>query len=363
MTRTYIHSCRLAALACLAGITLSCSVACTASESIGHRLLRAERDAMELSPTEFEARAAQLDSLADQAIKRIAALHADDATAEGVKRIFNEIDSVLVDNDYVVFINTETLSDALAEGVPASGGRTVITQKMKDHEASTHLVPRYRFDCDTGGIIYLDILGRLNKPVVMFETPHHNCVRWILSPTEHVNWDVNDAASYTDDEHREGAPLTASGFSAALEHSGHYFQDMSLAEVEAYHLMILARLYESRGRLDRAFDCYERAIRGRPYSATPRNNLAWLITTRPSLQTPGLRDYALSLARSAVSIEPANGYFVDTLAATYASRGEFDKAIATETGPGGRRRADRIRAYEASLTPVDMNWKDLAPGE
>ena len=338
------------------------ATSCRSNETIGHQWLREECQALGTNDAELLARSKRLDMLATESIGRIRKLNVDDKTPDGVKRILSEIDSVLVENNYVVFINTKTLSDALTPGIPTSGGAVVRTPQMESHRKKFPDATYYRFDCDTGTIIYLDILQRLGEPVVMFETPKHNCLRWDLSPTKHINWDVNDAASYTDDEHRQGVPHTAGNFDLTAERSEHYLLDMTSDEVEAYHLAIVAGLYKARGKYDQAIECYEASIVGRPYVAMPRNNLAWMIATEPSLQTSKLHELALTMAQSAVDLEPKNGNHVDTLAAVYAARHEFEKAIAVESAPNGRQRQTRLDAYQNRCTPVDMNWR-LEPDE
>jgi hypothetical protein len=324
-------------------------------ETIAHEILRAEYEAKGGTDDDYTARLNQLNSIVDLAVERIKALRVDESTPEGIKKLFSEVDQVLVDKHYHVFIQTETLWDALTPGIPASGGRHVLTPKMEEHRQRFPDATYYRFDCDTGTIIHLGVFERLGKPVVMVETPKHNFLRWRISPHQHVNWDVNDSESYTDDQHRAGAPRTTSGFDDDTEKKGHYLLDMPRDEVRCYHLAIVAGLFKEGQQFAKAIDCYHESIECRPYAATPKNNLAWMIATQPSLQRKELLDHALTMARSAVELRPKDGNLIDTLAAIHAARHEFDEAIAVEES--GRNNPSRIKAYLDHKTPVEMDWK------
>jgi len=331
-----------------------------AVETIAHEILRAEHEAKGSTDEDYKERLKQLDSIVDLAVQRVKVLRVDESTPEGIQRLFSEVDQVLVDKHYNVFIQTETLWDALTPGIPSSGGAHILTAKMKEHRERFPDATYYRFDCDTGTIIHLGVFERLQKPVVMVESPKHNFLRWRISPHQHVNWDVNDSQSYTDDQHRAGVPRTTGPFDGETERKGHYLLDMPREEVKCYHLSIVAGLWKERQQFEKAIECYRKSIEGRLYSATPRNNLAWMIATQPSLQRKEFLDHALSMARSAVELRPKDGSIIDTLAAVHAARHEFDDAIAVEKT--GRNNPSRIKAYLDRKTPVEMDWK-LEPDE
>lgn len=94
----------------------------------------------------------------------------------------------------------------------------------------------------------------------------------------------------------------------------------TLAHVQAAVLLRQARRY------DEARHLLEQALRARPDDPIAANSLAWLRATcpEPSLQNA---DEAIRLAESAcTATENKNPYFLDTLAAAYARRGDFEKA-------------------------------------
>jgi Tfp pilus assembly protein PilF len=80
---------------------------------------------------------------------------------------------------------------------------------------------------------------------------------------------------------------------------------------------------------------YEAALQSEPDSATPLNNLAWLLSAAPdeSVRNGGQAvDLALRLNRVT---QQKNPFFIRTLAAAYAEAGQFDKAVdAGETASG-----------------------------
>ena len=84
------------------------------------------------------------------------------------------------------------------------------------------------------------------------------------------------------------------------------------------------------GRFKEAVRDYERALKIRSDLAVVHNDLAWLLATCPDEQ---IRDPALAIKHGKLALETGgeeNGHFLDTLAAAYASAGDFEKA--TELG-------------------------------
>lgn len=334
------------------------------SATIAHRWLAREYAAMkgrENAPTlaSYQDRVTLLDALIDEAVRRVRALQIDGSDDAAIVKQFDEVDRVLVDSHYNGFIHTKLLWDALTPGISDSGGTRFMTDRMRQHRAAHPEAQYFRFDCDTGSVIYLAVFEVLGRPVVMVETPRHNFVRWRVSPDHHVNWDVNDARSYSDDEHRSGALQTTGPFSREVERLGHHLVDMSPSEVEYYHQGIVAGVFKESGQFDEAVRMYLSSIEGTPWAATPRNNLAWMIATTKELQRPELHNLAVRMAQSAVALRSHDGNFIDTLAAAYAARGDFDIAFQTEML--GRRNANRLKVYSERTRPADTNWSSEPP--
>ena len=93
----------------------------------------------------------------------------------------------------------------------------------------------------------------------------------------------------------------------------------------------LAEALSAQGRFDEALGHYRVACQLRPDWPDPINNLAWLIATHPELKNRDVSE-AVRLARRACELTNyQNPIPLGTLAAAYASAGDFSKAIDTVT--------------------------------
>ena len=302
------------------------------------------------SETEYEERVARLNMLVNEAVKRVRALKADDTTALGVRASFAAVDQVLVDHHYQILFRTPSLWDMLTPGIPNNGETHQLTEPMKKHQEMNPGATFYRFDCDTGSMVHLSVWERLGKPVFLVELPEHVFIRWQLSESNWVNWDVNASASYTDQRYRRRFALPKEE-----EERMKFLQNMPQQEVKMYHLSLLAKMAHQRGDLDKAVRYFTGSIEGRPHANMNRNNFAWMIATERGLQKAELLDVALKEARRAVEMSPKDHGYIDTLAAVYAARGDFESAIRTEeTGKNSR---ERIEAYRKKKTPAELGWK------
>ena len=322
-------------------LVISLDQANEAQPSIGHRLLKAEYQVVSRTKaappaTELQRRLALLDSIVTESAQRIQGLTIDNTTREGVLKNFQEVSDVLEERGFRLRIPTKLFWEAL-------------TVRQESKEAPSH----FQYDCDTGAFIYLSVFEALDCPVVLVETPNHFLVRWRLSDTEHVNWDVNDRASYTDAAHRKGIPKTTPESNRETERRGFYLKDMSEKELIGYHLAIIARIAMNNGHFEQALELYNLAERNRPHKAPLKNNIAWAIATKPSLQNPESLKRARRLAKFAVAIDPHPNW-IDTLAAVYAAQRQFEMAIQTEKA--GHNNPARLKAYLEKKTPAEMNW-------
>lgn len=98
-----------------------------------------------------------------------------------------------------------------------------------------------------------------------------------------------------------------------------------------YHL---ATVYYATGDLDKAAEYYEQAIELRPDSAEALNNLAYLYTEKNIKHKE-----ALTMAETAVRLEPNNASYLDTLGWAHYRLGNFDQALrfllrAAQLSPG-----------------------------
>ena len=86
-------------------------------------------------------------------------------------------------------------------------------------------------------------------------------------------------------------------------------------------------VYRLKGQYDRAISDFNKAIKMNSLDPEAYNNLAWLFATA---KAPGFRDgkRAVELALKACELSDWKiGEYLDTLAAAYARRGDFDYAV------------------------------------
>jgi tetratricopeptide (TPR) repeat protein len=240
-----------------------------------------------------------LDDLIDTVLSRVK--YDQKASQEDqARRISNVISSTMRDRGFAIFIDTETLGDALVDRNQASES------------------PRRIFDCDTGSLIFVTIAENLGAPVAMVEMPlpgskfHHNFIRWLRGSATLLEWDMNLQTQCK-------APPELTGFEG---------KSMGRDEEIGYALSLRPDLWERQTQYDRAITDLHTAVI--LYSGSDvYNNLAWLIATRPVSNRDLLKDEALAAARHAVKLWPTANYR-DTLACVYAMRGDYANAISTE---------------------------------
>ena len=217
-------------------------------------------------------------------------------SVDQARAISRVISSTMQEMGFALFIDTQTLSDALID-------------RNQVGEA-----PRRIFDCDTGSLIFLTIAANLGALVAMVEMPlpgskfHHNFVRWLQRNGTLLEWDMNLQSQCT-------APRGLTGYEG---------KSMSREEVVGYALSLRPYLWERRTEWDHAVtDLHSSMIL---YTGSDvYNNLAWLIATRPVSNRNLLRDEALIAAQHAVELWPTANY-KDTAACVFALRGEYQRA-------------------------------------
>ena len=215
--------------------------------------------------------------------------------------ISKAVTQTLRDEGFALYIDTETLSDALLDRNAAGES------------------PRRIFDCDTGSLIFLTVAENLGAPVAMVEMPlphskfHHNFVRWLDGGKTLIEWDMNLGS-------RCEAPPDLTGFEG---------KGMSREELVGYAFSLRPNLWRRQDQYDRALADFHTSMI--LYAGSDvYNNLAWLIATREVSNRKLLKDEALIAAQHGVEIWPTANY-KDTLACVFALRGEFASAIKLET--------------------------------
>lgn len=285
--------------------------------------------------------------------------HADD---ESIRHAFRLVDEEIYRLGGLTCVNTPSLEQTLGPLSRASD-RGWGNVEIVGQECTVYLGNDYRrdivrsnvdrgvwpFDCDTGALLYLAVAERHGWPVHIVEVPKHNFVRWRRPDGTTVNWDVNDARSYLDDEYRAGTALFASAFDSSIEEKGRYLQDISPAEVERYYLgLYVVRLADS-SCVASAFDKL-----GAPVPATTQNAFAWAFATAPHFAGTQYAEMGVGLAESAVAANPGSCDRWDTLSCARAAVGDFSGALRVEREhlPNSRRSrfyAEGRNCYESEV--------------
>jgi len=133
----------------------------------------------------------------------------------------------------------------------------------------------------------------------------------------------NDARVYNN----LGGALSAQGKSD--EAISYYRQALQIKPNDALGHSNLGRGLKMVGRFDEAIKHLREAVRLGPGYVTALNELAWILSTQPD---PNLRDAdeAIEFAERAAKLTKyQSAHTLDTLAAAYASAGQFDKAVLT----------------------------------
>jgi len=276
---------------------------------IGFEILDSESEACFVPDQEYRL----LDDLIDSVLARTSydtTIQAPEAQRQQAAAISKTISDVLENYHFQIFIDTETLSDALIDRVDSNGSRVRI------------------FDCDTGSLIFLTIAENLHVSVAMVEIPlagnnDHNYVRWLSNGESYFEWDLN----------RRSARSTPSGLPWP------YGKSMTRDEALAYSLSLRPKLWERRGRYDDAVHDYQTALM--LYGgATGYNNFSWLIATRTVAGRMQLQKAALFAAEKAMGIYPKPNHR-DTLACAYALMGDFERAF-EEEGKAAEEQPDEV---------------------
>jgi tetratricopeptide (TPR) repeat protein len=265
-------------------------------KGIGFEILDSESQACFVPDQEYRL----LDDLIDSVLNRVK--YDGTTTSLGQARTISKaISDALLENRFALFIDTETVSDALVDR-NATGER-----------------PRRIFDCDTGSLIFLTVAENLGAPVAMVEMPlpysknHHNFVRWLQGDSTLFEWDMNLRSQCR-------VPPGLTGFEG---------KSMTRGEAVGYALSLRPNLWTRQKQYDRALTDFHTSMILYEGSDV-YNNLAWLIATREVSQREMLKDEALTAARHAFDIWPSANY-KDTLACVYALRGDFVSAIKKES--------------------------------
>ena len=142
----------------------------------------------------------------------------------------------------------------------------------------------------------------LGLPLYFVESPNHNLLQWKFSDGTHLNWDNNDALSYSDEEVRMGAMRTAGGFTREQEQKNRYLIPRTREEIVAYYTGLIVSDLES---LDCIVDLYKTLEQAHWVDATTLNNYAWAFSTVSGFEGSDYTQEAIVLAEKATELMPS----------------------------------------------------------
>lgn len=268
--------------------------------------------------------------------------------------ILKTIDSVLIEQYFVVCIKVESLSDALT---PKKLNEFTCYKYLPGYRGEfcqRHLNSNYfGIDCDLGAILYASIGEALALPIHVIEVPDHNFVRWRFSDHDYINFDNNSANIYPDDTFRQGLSPTASqDFSIEEETKSHFLQDMTENDIKGYYLAIIAISLSHQGRYLETEKLYKEAVSYRPYDALAMNNLSWMYITVPEFKSDLYYQQAYRLSQMVDSLLPRSIEYLDTYSCACAGIRDFENALKIEVR--ARNKPSRIKGYKEGKTCLEI---------
>jgi tetratricopeptide (TPR) repeat protein len=127
-------------------------------------------------------------------------------------------------------------------------------------------------------------------------------------------------------------------YGAALHKNGQldeaiiqYKESLRIAPQYSGALNNMGVVYLLKGKAEQAIACWKEALKYKPDDVEIMNNMAWVKATRESLNFHDSNE-AIQLSKRACDLTKySRADILDTLAAAYASAGDFDEAIKTAT--------------------------------
>jgi tetratricopeptide (TPR) repeat protein len=261
-------------------------------------------------------------------------VHEHEFRRRQVLNALRQIDDVLADHnviyppgDWILTLaeglQPHTLTEADAKAALAHNH----TQKRIDHIKNYKGKTFYYMDCDILSFMYMSIGELIGLDLHLVDCPTHNFVRYAFSETDYIDWETTGPEETTDKLYRMIYPnITSTNIEERV-----YLATMTPDETLGYFFSLRGARCEklTPPNYQQAEADYKTAMHLYPQAAGPHNALAWIYVAAPGLWH-GLSDMPIELALRAVSIQPHDSEFLDTLATTYAAARDFDKAIMFE---------------------------------
>src|SRR5258706_14871155 len=283
-----------------------------------------------------QAKYALLDAIIDDAKQRNTYDPSIQEPGERIKqaeRILQQIDDVLTDHNFLYPPGDYDVTSLRASLAPQRYDRDAlerilrvqVNQRRRDHARAHAEEPFYITDCDISSFIFLGVGDALGIDLHLVDLPDHMFVRWQFADGTHVNWDTNDAKAPSDKDYAADYAM-----GKRLRKRRIYLATMTPREAEGYAYFLRGQRFEDREQPIEAIADMEKSRELYPQSTQARSDLAWLYATAACVDERHRKE-SLSLAQSALDLEPQCAMFWDSIAAAHAANGDFKRA-AKEAG-------------------------------
>lgn len=301
------------------------------SETIAHRILKLEAGLRPVAADVVQTLNTVLEDacLAVQKVKRGRENRWDPRYMEAVLR---SIDATLLQHGFL-YPDTgaaDLLSESLIPLQLTPARRQSFQMQSQNHRRFPMIAERFpgpffSADCDTVSFLYLSVAERLQLPLFLVvipsrdRRPGHAFVRW-REGTRHLNWETTDAAIRTDESYLKpwNISLAAVRTKAALA-------DLTSDQTMGCVHYLLAVKHERRGDSEQALQELRVALKLHPENLDVQREFAWVTATGAEVKA---RDHDAAIryiSRVLEIMEDPDAR--DTLAAVYASAGQFELAV------------------------------------
>jgi hypothetical protein len=312
-------------------------------DTFAHRVLDIDSGEALASPEKY----ALLDALIDDAKQRITydpALQDPRERLNQAERILRQIDDILTDHNFLYPPGGYDVTSLRASLAPQRYDKAALERILRvgvnkrriDHARAHADEPFYITDCDISSFLFIGIGDALGIDLHLVDLPDHMFVRWELAGGAHVNWDTNDGAVISDKEYAADYAM-----GKRLRKRRVYLSSMTDREAEGFAYFLRGQRFEDRNEAAKAIPDLETARKLYPQSTQARSELAWLYATAAGVD-PAQRKESLSLAQSALDLEPQCAMFWDSSAAAHAANGDFKRAA-----------KEAAKAEDLAATPED----------
>jgi hypothetical protein len=305
-----------------------------ASDDVVVRILKMDAEVRTVNQQMFKT----LDEVMNDACSRIKKLHKSGAGAWDpvyAESALKCIDDALVAHGFIYPDKgvVDLLADTLTPYQMTESRRPSFEGHPANERRLAAIAARYPgsfyvADCDTGCFIYLGVAERLSLPIHFIDLPGfdghagHNLVRW-REGSHFIDWETTDGCTMPDDFYKSKWKVSPAQLKARA-----VLTDLTTEEVFGYEHLLVSIQFARRSEYGRAISALVTSLKMYPQDLLACNNYAWYIAVAPTLEK---RDHQDAIRRVRFVLNLVNDPNVhDTLAAVYASAGNYGRAIVEE---------------------------------